>query len=90
MRSDPSRNMTRFYAMQLGKWLTNPRPGHAASPGTECGKKCTPLTASQQRALRAPRPHGASVNGARQDGFVDHEVTLAFTDRGSSMLPRSV
>jgi predicted DNA-binding WGR domain protein len=30
-RSDPSRNMHRFYAMQLGNWLTNPRPGQAAS-----------------------------------------------------------
>jgi predicted DNA-binding WGR domain protein len=23
-RSDPSRNMHRFYAMQLGNWVTNP------------------------------------------------------------------
>jgi predicted DNA-binding WGR domain protein len=23
-RSDPSRNMKRFYAMQLGNWVTNP------------------------------------------------------------------
>ena len=29
-RSDPSRNMHRFYAMQLGNWVTNPARGQAA------------------------------------------------------------
>jgi predicted DNA-binding WGR domain protein len=29
--SDPSRNMHRFYAMQLGNWVTNPAPGQAAN-----------------------------------------------------------
>ena len=52
-RSDPSRNMHRFYAMQLGNWVTNPTRRGCQS-GTECGKKCTPLTATPQRALRAP------------------------------------
>jgi predicted DNA-binding WGR domain protein len=30
-RSDPSRNMHRFYAMQLGNWVTNPARGQAAN-----------------------------------------------------------
>ena len=31
-RWDSSRNMHRFYAMQLGNWVTNPVPGQAANP----------------------------------------------------------
>ncbi len=30
-RSDPSRNMHRFYAMQLGNWVTNPARGQATN-----------------------------------------------------------
>ena len=54
-RSDPSRNMHRFYAMQLGNWVTNPARGQAANRArsvirnTEHRRSATP-----QRALRAP------------------------------------
>ena len=30
-RSDPSRNMHRFYAMQLGNWVTTPARAQAAN-----------------------------------------------------------
>jgi hypothetical protein len=30
-RSNPSRNMHSFYAMQLGNWVTNPARGQAAN-----------------------------------------------------------
>jgi predicted DNA-binding WGR domain protein len=30
-RSNPSRNMNRFYAMQLGNWVTNSARGQAAN-----------------------------------------------------------
>ena len=30
-RSDPSRNMNRCYAMQLGNWVTTPARGQAAN-----------------------------------------------------------
>jgi predicted DNA-binding WGR domain protein len=30
-RSDPSRNMHRFYAMQRGNWVTHPARGKAAN-----------------------------------------------------------
>jgi hypothetical protein len=42
-RSDPSRNMNRVYAMQLGNWLTNPTGGQAANPSRSVIKILAPL-----------------------------------------------
>jgi hypothetical protein len=54
-RSDPSRNMNRFYAMQLGNWVTNPARGQAANLARSVTKILNTVDRpTPQRALRAP------------------------------------
>ena len=50
--SDPSRNMHRFYAMQLDNWVTNPARGQPASLVLSVVK--ISIDGPPQRALRAP------------------------------------
>jgi predicted DNA-binding WGR domain protein len=49
-RSDPSRNMHRFYAMQLGNWVTNPA---ARSQAANLVRSMNKILSTIDRPLRS-------------------------------------